>query len=144
MSKASFDVLVSLFSSSEISLVSYVCLCTISQHKRYVLAKETSSDYLLQNAYNTLHGGAVGSIAEIVAIACARTVVNKDKELFLAELSVSYLAAAVSQAEVIVDASVVRSGRNLTVVAIEFKLKDTERLTYMCRATFYNMPVASL
>ena len=43
-----------------------------------------------------------------------------------------------------VDASVVRSGRNLTIVAIEFKLKDTERLTYLCRATFYNMPVASL
>ncbi|KAI3741282.1 hypothetical protein L1987_58953 [Smallanthus sonchifolius] len=96
------------------------------------------------NAYNTFHGGAVGSIAEMVAIACARTVVNKDKELFLGELSVSYLAAAVSQAEVIVDASVVRSGRNLTVVAIEFKLKDSERLNYLCRATFYNMPVASL
>ncbi|KAL7594037.1 uncharacterized protein LOC111912880 [Lactuca sativa] len=96
------------------------------------------------NAYNTLHGGAVGSIAEIVAIACARTVVHKDKELFLGELSVSYLAAAVNQAEVMIDASVVRSGRNLTVVAIEFKLKDKEILTYLCRATFYNMPVANL
>lgn len=49
----------------------------------------------MQNAYNTLHGGAVGSIAEIVAIACARTVVNQDKDLFLGELSVTYLAAAV-------------------------------------------------
>ena len=48
------------------------------------------------------------------------------------------------QSEVMVDASVVRSGRNLTVVAIEFKLKDTERLTSLCRATFYNMPLASL
>ncbi|KAI3750985.1 hypothetical protein L2E82_21957 [Cichorium intybus] len=96
------------------------------------------------NRYNTLHGGAIGSIAEIVALACARTVVNKDKELFLGELSVSYLSVAVNQAEVMVDASVVRSGKNLTVVAIEFKIKDTERLTYMCRATFYNMPVASL
>ncbi|KAJ0582285.1 putative Thioesterase domain, HotDog domain superfamily, acyl-coenzyme A thioesterase 13 [Helianthus annuus] len=96
------------------------------------------------NAYNTFHGGAVGSIAEMVALACARTVVKTDKELFLGELSISYLAAAVSQAEVIVDASIVRSGRNLTVVAIEFKLKDSERLNYLCRATFYNMPVASL
>ncbi|XP_076893297.1 uncharacterized protein LOC143545262 [Bidens hawaiensis] len=96
------------------------------------------------NAYNTFHGGAVGSVAEMVAIACARTVVKEDKELFLGELSISYLAAAVKHAEVIVDASVVRSGRNLTVVAIEFKLKDSERLTYLCRATFYNMPVASL
>ncbi|XP_076948694.1 uncharacterized protein LOC143621044 [Bidens hawaiensis] len=96
------------------------------------------------NAYNTFHGGAVGSVAEMVAIACARTVVKEDKELFLGELSISYLAAAVKHAEVIVDASVVRSGRNLTVVAIEFKLKDSERLTYLCRATFYNMPAASL
>lgn len=48
------------------------------------------------------------------------------------------------QAEVMIDASVVRSGRNLTVVAIEFKLKDKEILTYLCRATFYNMPVANL
>ncbi|KVH89129.1 uncharacterized protein LOC112527056 [Cynara cardunculus var. scolymus] len=96
------------------------------------------------NAYNTLHGGVIGSVAEIVAIACARTVVNKDKELFLGELSVSYLAAAVKQTEVIVDASVVRSGRNLTIVAIEFKLKNSEHSTSLCRATFYNMPVASL
>nr|XP_043620952.1 uncharacterized protein LOC122592724 [Erigeron canadensis]XP_043620953.1 uncharacterized protein LOC122592724 [Erigeron canadensis]XP_043620954.1 uncharacterized protein LOC122592724 [Erigeron canadensis] len=96
------------------------------------------------NRYNSLHGGAVGSIAEFVGIACARTVVAKDKDLFLGELSVSYLAAAVNQAELIVDASVVRSGRNLTVVAIEFKLKDSERLTYVCRATFYNTPVSSL
>ncbi|GJW99857.1 phenylacetic acid degradation-related domain-containing protein [Tanacetum coccineum] len=99
---------------------------------------------LYDNVYNTLFGGAVGSIAEFVAIACARTVVDEDKELFLGELNVSYLAPAVHQAEVMVDASVVRSGRNLTIVAIEFKLKDRERLTYLCRATFYNMPVASL
>ncbi|PWA91559.1 Phenylacetic acid degradation-related domain-containing protein [Artemisia annua] len=124
------DVIRSLLKVQHIHRGRVSCILTVKPH--------------VCNAYNTLHGGAVGSIAEIVAIACARTVVNKDKELFLGELSVSYLAAAISQAEVIVDASVVRSGRNLTVVAIEFKLKDTERLTYMCRATFYNMPVASL
>nr|XP_043621785.1 uncharacterized protein LOC122593438 [Erigeron canadensis] len=96
------------------------------------------------NAYNTFHGGVVGSIAEIVGIACARTVVSKDKELFLGELSVSCLAAIKIHEEVIVDASVVRSGRNLTVVTIEFKQKDSERVSYLCRATLYNMPVASL
>ncbi|KAJ9539410.1 hypothetical protein OSB04_032143 [Centaurea solstitialis] len=96
------------------------------------------------NTYNTLHGGVIGSVAEMVATACARTVVNKDKDLFLGELSVSYLAAAVKQSEVIVDASVVRSGRNLTIVAIEFKLKNSEHSTSLCRATFYNMPAANL
>lgn len=44
-----------------------------------------------------MHGGAVGTIAEIVAVACARTVVNKDKEIFLGELSVSYLSSAVNE-----------------------------------------------
>lgn len=41
-----------------------------------------------------MHGGAVGAMAERVAIACARTVAGKDKELFLGELSMSYLSAA--------------------------------------------------
>ena len=48
------------------------------------------------------------------------------------------------QAEVIVDCSVVRSGRNLTVVAMEFKLKKTGQLAYTARTTFYNTPVAKL
>lgn len=48
---------------------------------------------LLQNTYGTLHGGAVGVIAELVSLACARTFVAKDKDLFLGELSISYLAA---------------------------------------------------
>lgn len=48
------------------------------------------------------------------------------------------------QAEVIVDSSVVRSGRNLTVVAVEFKLKKTGQLVYTARATLYNMPIAKL
>lgn len=41
-----------------------------------------------------MHGGAVGAIAERVSIACARTVMGKDKELFLGELRMSYLSAA--------------------------------------------------
>lgn len=48
------------------------------------------------------------------------------------------------QAEVIVDGSIVRSGRNLTVIAQEFKLKKTGKLIYTARATFYHMPVSKL
>lgn len=36
----------------------------------------------------------MGAVTEMVAVACARTVVGKDKELFLGELSMSYLSAA--------------------------------------------------
>ncbi|XP_059651464.1 uncharacterized protein LOC132299047 [Cornus florida] len=96
------------------------------------------------NIYHGLHGGAVAAVAEMVSIACARTVVGKDKELFLGELSVSYLSSAPENAELVIDGSVVRSGRNLTVTEVSFRLKKSEKLTYTARATFYNMPVASL
>uniref|UniRef100_A0A0V0HXV8 Putative ovule protein n=1 Tax=Solanum chacoense TaxID=4108 RepID=A0A0V0HXV8_SOLCH len=48
----------------------------------------------IMNVYGSLHGGAVGDVAVRVATACARTIVGKDKELFLGELSISYLSSA--------------------------------------------------
>ncbi|KAM1252526.1 hypothetical protein ACFX13_041353 [Malus domestica] len=96
------------------------------------------------NFYSGFHGGAIAAVAEAVSVACARTVVANDKELFLGELSVSYLSSATKNEEVIVDSSVVRSGRNLSVIALELKLKKTGRLVYTARATFYHTPVAKL
>ncbi|KAH0768118.1 hypothetical protein KY285_003989 [Solanum tuberosum] len=96
------------------------------------------------NAYRTLHGGAIGAVAERVSIACARTVVGKDKELFLGELRMSYLSAAPCNAEVVIDGSIIRNGRNITVVTVDFRLKGLRKLVYTSNATFYHMPVASL
>ncbi|KAJ8632341.1 hypothetical protein MRB53_025677 [Persea americana] len=45
------------------------------------------------NAYNTLHGGAVGVISEAVALGCVRSVAG-DKDFFLGEWAASYLSAA--------------------------------------------------
>ncbi|CAL5196148.1 unnamed protein product [Lathyrus oleraceus] len=98
----------------------------------------------LCNGYGTLHGGAVASLVEVLSTACARTVVAEDKQLFLGEISISYLSATPMDEEVVANASVVKSGRNLTVVALEFKLKKTGNLLYLTHVTFYNMPVSSL
>ena len=49
---------------------------------------------IFQNFFKTIHGGAVAAIAEAVSIACARTVFPEDKEIFLGELSISYLSGA--------------------------------------------------
>ncbi|KAJ7951098.1 acyl-coenzyme A thioesterase 13-like [Quillaja saponaria] len=98
----------------------------------------------ITNLFKSLHGGALAAVAEIVSIACARTVVVEEKELSLGELSMSYLSGAPTNAEMIADGSVVRSGRNLTVVAVEFKFNKTGMLIYTARATFYNMPVSKL
>ncbi|XP_021904301.1 acyl-coenzyme A thioesterase 13 isoform X2 [Carica papaya] len=98
----------------------------------------------ISNFYGGLHGGAAAAVAEKVSIACARTVVPEDKELFLGELSMSYLSAAPTNAKLVVDGSVVRSGRNITVVAINFKLTNSGKLVHTARATFYNSPVSKL
>ncbi|PUZ69537.1 hypothetical protein GQ55_2G117000 [Panicum hallii var. hallii] len=95
------------------------------------------------NAYNTLHGGAVAAVAEAVGMACARAAAG-DKEMFLGELSTGYLAAARLDSEVDVEAQILRKGRSVVVTTIEFRLKDTKKLCYTSRATFYIMPVASL
>ncbi|KAB5527058.1 hypothetical protein DKX38_020905 [Salix brachista] len=96
------------------------------------------------NYYNGLHGGAVAAIAERASIACARTVVADDKELFLGELSISYLSAAKLNEVLVVEGSVLRGGRNLTVVASEFRIKKTKKLVFTSRATFYHIPAAKL
>ncbi|KAK7274555.1 hypothetical protein RIF29_15651 [Crotalaria pallida] len=96
------------------------------------------------NGFGRLHGGAIGSFVEVLATACARTVVAEDKELFLGEISISYLSATPLNEEVVANAAMVKTGRNLTVVTLEFKLKKTGNLLYVTHATFYNMPVASL
>lgn len=64
--------------------------------------------------------------------------------LFVSLCNDFYLPMGLLQEEVIVDASVVRSGRNLSVIALEWKLKKTGRLVYTARATFYHTPVAKL
>ncbi|KAF9668919.1 hypothetical protein SADUNF_Sadunf14G0053600 [Salix dunnii] len=96
------------------------------------------------NYYNGLHGGAVAAIAERASIACARTVVADNKQLFLGELSISYLSAAKLKEVLVVEGSVLRSGRNLTVVASEFRIKKTKKLVFTSRATFYHIPAAKL
>ncbi|MED6121266.1 hypothetical protein PIB30_028516 [Stylosanthes scabra] len=98
----------------------------------------------LCNTYGTLHGGSVGALVNVLSHACVRTVVGEDKELLLGETSISYLSATPIHEELVANAWVVKSGRNLSIVAIDFKLKKTGNSIYICHSTFYHMPVASL
>ncbi|KAH6767426.1 hypothetical protein C2S52_018409 [Perilla frutescens var. hirtella] len=99
------------------------------------------------NGTGRMHGMGVASVAERVAIGCAKTVVGKEKDnLFLGELSVSFLSSAPRNAEVVVNGCVVKSGRNLTIVDVSFRSDEESggRLLYLSRATFYNMPLSTL
>ncbi|XP_021748744.1 uncharacterized protein LOC110714519 [Chenopodium quinoa] len=96
------------------------------------------------NYYEGLQGGVVASVAERLATACARTMVGEEKPLFLGEQSIPYLSAASMNAELVADGKVLRSGRNLTVVSIEIKPKDSKKLLYISQATFYHLPISKL
>ncbi|KAL0923651.1 hypothetical protein M5K25_007716 [Dendrobium thyrsiflorum] len=95
------------------------------------------------NSYNTLHGGAVASVAEMVGLACVQTAAG-DKDFFLGEFSTAYLAAAGLDTEVEVEGSIVRQGRSVVVTNIDFRIKESKKLAYTARATYYIMPAASL
>ncbi|MCL7024412.1 hypothetical protein MKW94_024957 [Papaver nudicaule] len=99
---------------------------------------------LVTNAYGTFHGGTVAGVAELVAMACARTVVSEDRDLFLGEMSMSYLSASAINVDLEIDGRIVRSGRNVTTVSVEFRVKGTEKLVYTARATFFAEPVSKL
>ncbi|XP_022975097.1 acyl-coenzyme A thioesterase 13-like [Cucurbita maxima] len=99
---------------------------------------------VVSNIYGFLHGGFVAAAAEFSSIACARTVVGENKALFLGELSISYLSGAPQNAEVVVAASVLRSGKSLTIISIEFRLQKTGKLVYTARSTLYSMPMPKL
>ncbi|KAI4374861.1 hypothetical protein MLD38_012805 [Melastoma candidum] len=95
-----------------------------------------------------LHGGAIAALAERVSTACARTVVDGD--LFLGELGMSYLSSATqnvwimftflslqnggilsyvySQTELTVEGSM--TVKNITMVVVDFKIRDTGKLVY--------------
>ncbi|XP_058086639.1 uncharacterized protein LOC131233840 [Magnolia sinica] len=97
----------------------------------------------LTNPYNTLHGGVVAALTEAMGLACAGSVAG-DKDFFLGELAMSYLSAARVNEEVEVDGCIVRHGRKVIVTSIEFRMKQSRKLVYGGRATFYMMPVANL
>ncbi|KAL1546436.1 hypothetical protein AAHA92_23034 [Salvia divinorum] len=113
-----------------------------SLHKGKISCILTAKPPVL-NGIGRLHGLTVASVAERVAIACAKTVVGEDGDLFLGELSVSYLSSAPRNAQVIVEACVVSSENKRTIVELIFGSEETGRVLYLSRATFYSMPLSS-
>ncbi|KAI3964233.1 hypothetical protein MKX01_026378 [Papaver californicum] len=99
---------------------------------------------LVTNSYGTLHGGAVAAVAKLVAMACARTVVDEDKELSLGELSMSYHSASAINVELEVVGCIVKSGRNVTTASVEFRVKGMKKATYTARTTFFTSPISKL
>ncbi|GLJ55881.1 hypothetical protein SUGI_1199870 [Cryptomeria japonica] len=97
----------------------------------------------ITNRYNTLHGGAVASIASIVGLAAVKTVAA-DKVFFQTEMSMSYLSAGRIGVELEVEAKVLRYGKSVAISSIEIRNKETKQTIYKGRCTYYNMPTSCI
>jgi len=97
----------------------------------------------ITNRYRTLHGGAVATVAGIVAMAAVKTI-SGDKTYSLSEMSISYISAARINVELEIEAKVLRFGKSIAVSSVDIKNKTTKQIAFQGRATFYHMPTSSL
>ena len=80
----------------------------------------------------------MAAIAELVSIACARTVVAEDKELFLGELGMSYLSAApknvsfVSHVQILKHLSCLSKQKIALISVLKSNGRTFEMLTKQC------------
>ncbi|PKA54170.1 hypothetical protein AXF42_Ash000003 [Apostasia shenzhenica] len=123
------DLIRSLLKVDRVELCRIVCTLTVKSS--------------VTNPFNILHGGVVAAVSEAVALACLKTAAG-DKEFFLGESSTAYLAAARVDTEVEVTGYILRQGRSVVVTNVDFRSKETGKMAYTSRETFYIMPAASL
>eukprot|EP00252_Welwitschia_mirabilis_P027839 TRINITY_DN970_c0_g1_i1.p1 TRINITY_DN970_c0_g1~~TRINITY_DN970_c0_g1_i1.p1 ORF type:complete len:177 (-),score=16.06 TRINITY_DN970_c0_g1_i1:320-850(-) len=95
------------------------------------------------NRYRTFHGGAVAMVASTAATIAVQTLA-KERALSLTELSVSYASASPIQAQLKIEAKVLRFGKSLATVSVDVTDSSTKAALYQSRATFYSMPTSSL
>lgn len=85
------------------------------------------------NVYNTMHGGCVATIVDCVSTSAFAT--TSDADGVASELSVSYLRPVRPGTEVIVEATVRKSGRTAAVVTIDVSLAGSGELAATARHT---------
>lgn len=81
-----------------------------------------------------------------VSDTCSTLVSNTTVQIFLCHVHIHMYECLYFclQEELQAVGTVVKSGRNVTVVVLEFKQKKTGKLIYTARTTFYNLPVSKL
>ncbi|KAF3943487.1 hypothetical protein ACB098_04G054300 [Castanea mollissima] len=95
----------------------------------------------LLNAGNFLHGGATATLVDLVGSAVIFSVGAPATGVSV-EINVSYLDAAYADEEIEIEARVLRVGKAIGVVSVEFRKKETGKIIAQGRHTKY-LPVAS-
>ncbi|KAJ4715112.1 acyl-coenzyme A thioesterase 13 [Melia azedarach] len=90
----------------------------------------------LLNAGNFLHGGATATLVDVVGSAVIYTVGAPVVGVSV-EINVSYLDVAYAGEEIEIEAKVLRVGKALAVVSVEFRKKNTGKIIAQGRHTKY-------
>ncbi|XP_074307858.1 uncharacterized protein LOC141642814 [Silene latifolia] len=95
----------------------------------------------LLNTANTLHGGAIASLVDLIGSAVIFTVGAPSTGVSV-EINVSYLDAAILNEEIEIEAKVLRVGKSIGVVSVELRKKANGKMVAQGRHTKY-LPVTS-
>ncbi|XP_074270360.1 uncharacterized protein LOC141594048 [Silene latifolia] len=97
----------------------------------------------LVNTANTLHGGAIASLVDLMGTAVIFTVaVGAPTTGVSVEINVSYLDAVILDEEIEIEAKVLRVGKSIGVVSVELRKKANGKIVAQGRHTKY-LPVTS-
>ncbi|CAO2827429.1 unnamed protein product [Amaranthus hypochondriacus] len=95
----------------------------------------------LLNTANTLHGGAIAALVDLIGSAVIYTVGAPSTGVSL-EINVSYLDAALANEEIEIEAKALRVGKSIAVVSVEFRKKGSGKIIAQGRHTKY-LPISS-
>ncbi|KAG6625733.1 hypothetical protein CIPAW_16G119200 [Carya illinoinensis] len=90
----------------------------------------------LLNSGNFLHGGATATLVDMVGSAVIYTVGAPVTGVSV-EINISYLDAAFADEEIEIEARVLRVGKAVGVVSVEFRKKETGKIIAQGRHTKY-------
>lgn len=97
----------------------------------------------LLNAGNSLHGGAIAALVDVVGSAAIPTVGYSAPNTGVSvEINVSYLDAAYADEEIEIEARALRVGKAVAVISVEFKKKKTGKVFAQGRHTKF-LPLSS-
>ncbi|RDX72805.1 Acyl-coenzyme A thioesterase 13, partial [Mucuna pruriens] len=91
----------------------------------------------LLNSGNSLHGGATATLVDLVGAAVIPSAGYSSRSGVSVEINVSYLDAVYVHEEIEIDARVLRVGKAVAVVSVEFRKKKSGKVFAQGRHTKY-------
>ncbi|KAG5050069.1 hypothetical protein AAZX31_04G186700 [Glycine max] len=95
-----------------------------------------------KNGGNSLHGGATATLVALVGAAAILSAGHSSDSGVSVEINVSYFGAVYAHEEIEIDARVLRVGKAVAVVSVEFRKKKTGKVFAQWRHTKY-LPITS-